>query len=282
MQVSEVKHKQHFIIHPYQKGSMNLNLLLEDGQISAAVFNKDNTQLYEVCRIAFNESNQHSQNLINELTFFLKDFDILKHTYAHVQIQLLNRLFTLVPKSFSNGNLKEILAFNLGLTDIKKIQQSLINNSINFVYTYDHDLHLFLEKTFNTAKIEHAGAVSADLFLKSAILKKSDVFLNIHDHVIELMVKKDSDLLFYNVFKWDSNEDILYFLLFSIEQFQLDQSTLLLSIAANLPTTHTLFELMKKYIRHIQFVSSKAIDVPVENLPNHYYFNLLNYHLCEL
>lgn len=282
MQVSEVKHKQHFLIHPYQKGSMNLNLMLEDGRISAAIFNIDNTQLHEICSLTFNEPMQITQNSINEISFFLKDFDILKHHYAHVQIQVLNRLFTLVPNAFSNGNLKEILEFNLGITNINKVQHSLINNSIDFVYTYDLDLHLFLEKTFNTAKIEHAGAVSADLFLKSALLKKSDVFLNIHDHVIELMVKRDKDLLFYNIFKWDSNEDILYFLLFSIEQFQLDQSTLLLSIAANLPTSHTLFELMKKYIRHIQFVSSKAIDVPVENLPNHYYFNLLNYHLCEL
>lgn len=282
MQVTEVKNKQHFQLHPYQKGSMNLNLLLEDGRISAAIFNNDNTQLHEICSLTFSEPKQNSQNAINELGFFLKDFNILKHHFAHVQIQLLNRLFTLVPNAFSNGNLKEILEFNLGISNINKVQHSLINNSIDFVYTYDLDLHLFLEKTFNTAKIEHAGAVSADLFLKSALLKKSDVFLNIHDHVIELMVKKDKDLLFYNIFKWDSNEDILYFLLFTIEQFQLNQSTLQLSIASNIPANHGVFELMKKYIRNIQFVSSKAINQPAENLPNHYYFNILNYHLCEL
>lgn len=282
MTVSEVKHKDHYLVHPFQKGPVDLSVLIEDDKISAAIFSKDHAQLHEICSLTFSDSKSIPGNAINEFAFFLKDFDILKHQYSHVTIQILNRLFTLVPNAFANSNTKSLLEFNLGIKDIKTVQQTLINNSINFAYTYDFELHSFIERSFNTAKIQHAGAMSIDLFLKLPALKKSDVFLDIHHNVIELIIKKENDLLFYNVFKWDSNEDVLYFLLFTIEQFQLNQNTLQLSIAANLPADHTLFALIKKYIRHIQFFSSKAIDAPVENLPNHYFFNVLNSHLCEL
>lgn len=282
MTVTEVKHKHHYLAHPYQKGPLNLAVLMEDDQISAAIFSGDNGQLHEICGLTFNDSKHTPGNSAQELGFFLKDFDILKHHYSQISIQLLNRLFTLIPNAFANGNTKGLLEFNLGLKDIQTVQQTLINNSINFAYTYDFELHSFIERTFNTAKIQHAGAVSIDLFLKLPALKKSDVLLNIHHQVIELIIKKDNDLLFYNVFKWDSNEDILYFLLFTIEQFQLNQNTLQLSIAATLPADHALFTLIKKYVRYIQFFSSKAIDMPIENLPNHYFFNILNGHLCEL
>lgn len=281
MQVTEVLNKQHFSVHPFQKGSLNLYMLIEPNYISASLFNSDNTLLHEINAMQFSENKSHNENPIYELSFFIKDFDILKHKYNHVFIQILNRYFTLVPSSYANGHLKELLEFNVGIKDLKIVQSISINSAIDFAFTYDFELHNFIEKTFNIAKISHSGASSIDVFMKLPLFKNTDVFLNIHSKLIELMIKKDNELLFYNVYKWDSNEDILYFLLFSIEQFQLNHSTLKLHIAANRSSSDPLFTLIKKYIRSVNFVTSKSIDTPVENLPNHYYFNILNKHLCE-
>jgi hypothetical protein len=281
VQVTEVKNKQHFKLHPYLNGSVNLHLLIEDNSISCAIFNSDNSAVHEICSSTFAAHKNNDDNLVNELNFFLKDFDVLKHHYAHISVQILNRSFTLIPKAYANGQLKDVLEFNLGIKDIKTVQSTTINNSICFAYTYNFELHSFIEKTFNTAVIRHAGAISIDLFLKLKSFAASDVLLNIHTNLIELVIKKEHELLFYNIFKWDTNEDILYFLLFSIEQNQLNAANAKLHIAANLPVNNDLFTLIKKYIRSVNFVSSKALDVPVENLPNHYYFNILNDHLCE-
>ncbi len=281
MQVAEVLNKQHFNVHPFQKGLLNLYLQIEENRIAASVFNKDNSLLHEISSMQFNETKNQTNSIIHELNFFLKDFDILKHPYYHVSVQILNRYFTLVPTAYANGHLKELLEFNLGLKDIKTVQSIRINNSIDFAFTYDFDLHSFIEKTFNAAKIDHLGASSIDLFLKLQAFNNSDVLLNIHTNFIELIIKKNNELKFYNIFKWDSHEDILYFLLFSIEQFQLNNTTLRLSIAADLPSNDALFTLIKKYIKSVNFISSKSLNTPVENLPNHYYFNILNKHLCE-
>lgn len=281
MQVTEVKNKQHFNLHPYQKGKVNLHLLIEDNSISCAIFNSTNQEVHEICYSSFTSSKNTDSNLVNELNFFLKDFDVLKHAFAHITVQILNRHFTLIPKAYSNEHIKDLLSFNTGISDIKTVQSTVINNSICFAYTYNFELHSFIEKTLNTAVIRHAGAISIDLFLKLKVFTTSDVFLNLHHDLLEIVIKKDHELKFYNIFKWDSNEDILYFLLFSIEQNQLNAANVKLHIAANLEATNDLFLLIKKYVRNVNFVTSKALNIAVENLPNHYYFNILNDHLCE-
>ncbi len=281
MQVSEVKKRTHFPVRAYQKGLLNLYLFIEEHSIQAAIFNDGNTELYEICGSDFTSEKKTVEQAIEELGHFLAEFNILKHRFNHVSVQVLNRLFTLVPQAYSDPNLKGLLEFNTGAKDISTVQTNLVNNSVLFAYTYDLELLAFIEKTFSSAKIDHIGAGSIDLFLNLPYFKSSDVLLNIHHSCLELIIKSKHSLLFYNIFKFDSNEDVLYFLLFSCEQFQLNKETLRLQIAGNKPVTDELFDLIKKYIRNVNFVSSKALDKPVSDLPNHYYFNILNKHLCE-
>jgi len=281
MQVTEVKNRKHFPIRAYQKGRLNLYLLIEEHSIEAALFNDGNTALYEICSLDFVPEKKNASQIIDELGYFLSEFGILKHQFNHVSVQVLNRLFTLVPQAYSDPNLKGLLEFNTGLKDIKTIQTNLVNNSVYFTYTYDLELLAFIEKTFSAAKIDHVGAASIDLFLNLPYFKNSDVLLNFHQFSIELIIKSNNDLLFYNIFKYDTNEDVLYFLLFTIEQFQLNKETLRLQIAGNKQTNNELFDLVKKYIRNVNFVSSKALDKTVDELPNHFYFSILNKHLCE-
>jgi hypothetical protein len=281
MQVSEIKNRQHFPVRAYQKGLLNLYLLIEDHSIQAAIFSDGNTELYEICAFEFAADKKGSEHGMEELSYFLSEFEILKHKFNHVSVQVLNRLFILVPQAYNEPNLKDLLEFNTGVNDIRTVQTNLVNNSVYFAYTYDLQLLAFIEKTFSAAKIDHTGAGSIDLFLNLPSFKNTDVFLNIHRSCLELIIKSKNELLFYNIFKFDSNEDVLYFLLFTAEQFQLNKETLRLAIAGNIAANDELFSLIKKYIRNINFISSRSLDKPVNDLPNHFYFNILNKHLCE-
>ncbi len=280
VQVTEVHTKHHFTLHPYNSGNCKLYLKIGDNSISAAIFGS-NGKMHEVCETIFASRSNNLDAKINELNFFLKDFDVLKHPYSHVSVQILNRKFTLAPIAYTEKNVAELLEFNLGESYGGNIHKNLINSSICFAYACEQELIGVIEKIFNTAVIKHTGASTIDLFLKLAPFKNQDLFLNIHGSLIELAIKKNNDLLFYNIFKWDNNEDIVYFLLFTMEQFGLDPGKANISIAANRPVTDELFVFIKKYVRNIQFFVSKAIDTKTENLPNHYYFNILNEHLCE-
>ena len=78
--------------------------------------------------------------------------------------------------------------------------------------------------------------------------------------------------------------DVLYYIMFSIEQFELNPLTLKLFISANRKTDDGLFTALKKYIKHVDFTVSDKLIVrkeAFEQLPHHYYFSMLNRLLCE-
>lgn len=113
----------------------------------------------------------------------------------------------------------------------------------------------------------------------------SDLFLNILDGFIEIGIKENNKFLFYNVFNFDTNEDILYYLLFTMEQFNLNPLLVKLTVACHLPVTDELINNIKKYIKNLNFcIADKEIHLneEISKLPQHYYFTLLNQHLCEL
>lgn len=111
------------------------------------------------------------------------------------------------------------------------------------------------------------------------------MFLSLYSSHIELIVKQGSDLLFYNVFRYQNNEDILYYLLFTMEQFSLNPLYVKLVIASQTGISDELVSNLKKYIKQVSFCVNDAsikMNGDLKSLPGHYYFNLLNQHLCEL
>ncbi len=281
MLIRELIHHRHFCLRQKDNKPMMLFMLIQDNAIAAATVSQDRKELYDIFEREYSPNNYQSEHFINEFSFFLNDNNLLKSRYSNISIELLNRNFTLLPKQYATSNVKEMLALNTGITNPENISLNHIGNEISIAFTIDKDLRNFIERTFNTAHIKHAASATIELFTTLPAFKNEQLFLNIHPHLMELVVKEGKQFKFYNVFKWDVHEDILYFLLFTMEQYSISASSARLTLAANLPAEDRLFSLLKKYIRHVQFHVSKIIDKPLENLPNHYYFNILNDHLCE-
>ena len=196
----------------------------------------------------------------------------------------LGNHFTLVPSSFYNADkAKELLEFNIGSTTDELTFTNDIND-IKLIYSVPAELKNTLDKTFPNHNFKHIGYGSLKLFFTHFQLKNADVFINLHNGQTEVLIKKDKQPVLYNIFKTQSDEDILYYVMFSIEQFELNPATLKLFISANRKTDDSLFTALKKYIKHVDFTVSDKLIVrkeAFEQLPHHYYFSILNRLLCE-
>ncbi len=69
--------------------------------------------------------------------------------------------------------------------------------------------------------------------------------MNIGDGFIELAAKEKNELVFYNVFNFENNEDILYYLLFMMEQIQLNPLQVKLSVAGQRAVSDDLIKSIK-------------------------------------
>ncbi|MDX2171560.1 MAG: DUF3822 family protein [Bacteroidota bacterium] len=260
----------------------NLSFFFSSNSFIFCEFSVDFKKILHLADIEFNLQNNPSLTLIERLQFIFSNYQLIKN-YNKVYINILNTHFTLIPNAFKNENSNtELLQFGTGLMKPNHTIEKPINN-LTFCYTVEHELKHFLEKTFPIAIINHSGVISLSLFNSLPSINNFDIFISINFGFVEISIKQNNDLHFYNVFNYQSNEDIIYYLLFTVEQLNLNPLTIKVAIAGQIETTDHLIISLKKYIKHINFIINEASifsSNELKSIPNHFYFSVLNQHLC--
>ncbi len=262
----------------------NLSLFFSSNSLIFCEFTADFTQIIQLVDVEFNIQNNPTLSVLDRLQFICNNYQLIK-TYNKVYISTLNLNFTLIPNTFASlNNEADLLKFGTGLTTVKNSLEHTLSN-LKFCYTVEQDLKQFLEKKFPAAFIRHAGAVTLSLFTHQPFLENSDLFLNINNSFIEIIVKQKNNLQFYNAFNYQTTEDIIYYLLFTLEQLQLNPLTVKIAIAGQTDSNSELIISLKKYIKHISFLVNTTptyFKNELINTPPHFYFTALNQILCEL
>jgi hypothetical protein len=262
-----------------------LSMFIGPGSFMYALSGNEFSNISELCHVVQEQTRTGSSSLSDHVNFFLNNHQLPERKITQVNISVLNSEFTLVPEAYADDqSFQPLLQFATGSKQLKSRLSHHIKN-IRFCFGLPADLASTLERAFPAASIRHAGAVSIGLFFSHHSLTDHQLFLQIGEGVIELAAKNKNELLFYNVFAVETNEDVLYYLLFMMEQFALDPASVSLAVAGERPVSDPLIKSIRKYISHVGFcVSDPSIRLKGEllSLPQHYYFTLLNQHLCVL
>jgi hypothetical protein len=239
----------------------------------------------ELCHVEMIHPANSPFDLTDKVSFLVNNYLLHQKKFEKVNVAFLNTEFTMVPEAFAgNTDLKPLLKFTTGVPDIRRSLQHNLRD-LNFCFNLEPGLVSYLERTFPNASVRHAGAVTISLLFGHQALLPADLYLNIGDSFIELAAKEKNGLLFYNVFGYESNDDVLYYILFMMEQFNLNPLHVKLAIAAERAVTDDLIKNIKKYVKQVGFcVVDPSIKMrgDMSSLPHHYYFGLLSQHVCEL
>ncbi len=219
------------------------------------------------------------------ISYWIQNAQLHQKKFEKVNVAVLNSDFTMVPEAFAfEKEMKPVLEFASGTQQTKRSQKHQLQQ-LDFFYGLEPELMALFERWFPNASVRHAGAVTINLLFSHHSLAQATVFLNVSDGIMEIAAKQKKQLLFYNVFSCQNNEDMLYYLLFMMEQFQLNPLNTQVVLAGERPTQDELFKSIKKYIKQVTFCSpdkSVVMSGDLSTIPSHYYFTLLNQHLCEL
>lgn len=204
--------------------------------------------------------------------------------YGKTYINYSGRQFTLVPSAFfSEADARALLAFNCGDTGDDVILYDDINPEIKLIYSIHERLKSAIDKLFPNHHLKHSATVMAKLAMQGDDLAKEQVLLAIDDASVLIIARQQQQLLLCNQYQVQTDEDILYYLLFALEQFGLSPMTVKVAIAGNIETDSALVKALKKYIRHVRFAGgSRLINrEAIPTLPHHFYYSTLNRLLCE-
>ena len=277
--------KYYYSEKPVKTEPISLSLVTSANSFMYAISTSSFKNVIELCHVEITHLANSSFDLTERISFLVNNYLLPQKKFEKVNISFLNNDFTIIPEAFDVGlDVKQLLKFSTGVEHIKRSLQHNLKN-VHFSYAVELELINYFEKTFPNASIRHAGAVNTALFFSQHSLVNQNLYLNIGDRQIELAAKNQNELLFYNVFNVENNEDILYYLLFTMEQLELNPLHVKLSLTAQKQTSDDLVKSIKKYIKQVDFcINEPSINLQGElsSLPKHFYFTLLNQHLCEL
>ena len=131
----------------------------------------------------------------------------------------------------------------------------------------------------------HSTAVIQSLFLKNINQENAKLlYVNTGKSRMDILRFKGKKLDYYNSFKYNTAEDFMYYLIFVVEQLGLNPESVEVMMLGEIDKHSSLSDLALKYVRNIHFEKRNEdfrYSFVFDQLPGHYYFNLLNASLCE-
>lgn len=258
-------------------GNNHLALLMAPASLQMMVSDADNTVVFVA---EFHFTSTQGEGLVSQIATILNQYKVTANSFQKVYVSFLNREFTLVPESFYDpSRITSLVTFVTGS------EGAIMGGKLpglHFCYSVDATLLNWCEKEFPQAFFLHAGMVTLSMLLSDESLHGTSMFLVINNGCMELAVAKQGQVVFYNVFHFEVAEDILYYVLFAMEQLSINPLEAQLHIASQLEVTNGLVNDLSKYIRKVSYLQrDKQLKLKVGlHYPEHFFYNLLHQSIC--
>ncbi len=212
--------------------------------------------------------------------------DRLQLKYKSVNIAFAGRIATLVPSAvFENGREASYLA----LVHPEQDKEIVLSGPVRMadaccVYGAEPGLVSAVKELFPGVSVQHHC-----MSLLEAVLQKmkndphKKAVLHIQPSSFDMIVTENGKLLFYNSFPYRAPEDFIYYVLFVFEQLRLNPEACDTMLLGEIVSSSSLYTILYKYVRRVSFGmrnDSYSYSYGFENLPPHFYYNLLNQNLC--
>ena len=195
-----------------------------------------------------------AENLVTELDSFLNKSKIDFSNVINVKLIISNKLSCLVTKELFDEELSlDYLKFSSKLIKNDFASNDFIEElDINNVYLPFVNVNNYLIERFGSFEYYHYSTMLLKKTLKKTISNsKTMLFANIDQESFQLIIFKNKKLLYYNNFEYQTKEDILYFLLFAIEQNKEIKSETKLNLTGFFSEKDKIFSYLSKFIKNI-------------------------------
>jgi hypothetical protein len=234
----------------------DLSIQIRLSGLSFCVLNRSTNTIERLQHIQL-EKKATPFELLNHLKTILESNKDFNQPFDSVLCIYQNELSTLVPKSLFNENhLADYLKFNAKIlqTDLIDYDTIAINDSVN-VFVPLVNINNYLFDTFGSFIYKHSSTILIESILqKSSKHEYIALYINVGYFHFEMIAARQHELIFYNRFDYNTKEDFIYYLLFTMEQLKLDPETVKLHLSGDIEQDDDLFNIIYKYVRFVDFL----------------------------
>lgn len=205
----------------------------------------------------------------------IEDLSDINVIYAH-------SLFSLVPAEFFDENrLSDYVKFNAKLFPTDELTyDTLKNQDAKLVYIPYTNINNFLFGKFGVFHFHHSISVFVDQCLTLPYDEQTRINLNAYPSHFELCVHENGQLILANSYDYFAPEDLVYYLLFTFEQLQLNPDETDLYLSGQIDENSDVYKLVYRYIRNVYFAETTkklvSEDSAFTDIAEHKHLLLLN------
>ena len=217
-----------------------------------------NNEVLEFSSYTFSKTKNSPELVLEKLQDIFKKEKSLQYDFETVTVIHQNNLNTLVPNEyFKEEALKSYLKYSIKTiaTDLITFDELDFMNSKN-VYIPYVNINNFLFQNFGEFEYKHYSSVLLEK-LFSIPTNDNGCYIHVSKSTLDIVIIKNSNLQFFNIFEYKTKEDFMYYVLFTLEQLELSTEETLVSILGDIEEDSDLYRLIYTYIRNIDFLSSK-------------------------
>ena len=233
--------------------------------------NNVNNEAYHFSSYQFLETLNSPELILEKIKQVFESEKSLHKDFEKVTVIHHNNLNSLVPNEyFLESSLKDYLKYS-----VRTIASDLIVfDDLDFltsknVYIPYVNINNFLFQNFGEFEFRHHSSILLEkLFLNSN--HEMNFFVNVSRSIFDVVVIKESKLLYHNIFDYETKEDFIYYILFALEQLGLTPEKTLVTLTGDIETSTDLYKILFTYIKNINFLeSNNPIFKSQEILSNH-------------
>jgi len=236
--------------------SKSLSIQISLSGLSFCILNRSSNTIEYLKSVSF-EKKATPFEALERLITVLETNTIFEQSFDSVLLVYQNELSTCVPKQFfDEDNSADYLKFNAKIlnTDFIAYDEISAIDSIN-VYVPYVNINNFIFDRFGVFEYKHASTILIQKLIQNFTNPKNpELYLNVSKNQFELVVIDKGQLVFYNTFEYQTKEDFIYFILFTIEQLKLNPETIITKLMGNISKEDDLYKIVFKYIQFIEFI----------------------------
>lgn len=215
------------------------------------------------------EEERSPYGLQKGLVALFERHSLTQKSFSEVIVVHRNNLFSLVPKSlFDPNEMPNYLKFNTKIlaTDHMVYDEieghDMMNVYVPFVNVNNYIYELFGEFTF-----KHNGTVMIESLLKgNTVDKEPTCYIHIAHRQMDITIINKKKLVLFNSFNFDTKEDLVYYLLFTMEQLKLDTEHTKLKLFGNVEEGDELYAICYQYVKNVSIFVLPTTSYPFVNL----------------
>lgn len=256
-----------------------LSIQINLSGLSFCVLDKDSNQITHIENVVFDDF-KNPESLLEATQNVFDNHAILRDSFTDVIVLHQNNWSTLVPSSIFNKDcVADYLKFNTKILATDLVEVDPLNYlELQCVYIPFTNINNYIFDKFGSFTFMHSSSILVD---KLSVLEKNNtskqVYVNISNYQFDLIIFEAEKLLFFNHFEYQTPEDILYYLLFTFEQLQLNPELIQVKLFGHVNTDDAVYHIIYKYIRHVSLLELDFnYTFKQEITHKHRYYNLIS------